>query len=128
MSAPHNEALRSLPQIDRVIRALGDEEGPVAASAARSAVEEARAAIVEHASPPSFDTIVERARSLILQQRRARLSLVINATGVLIHTNLGRSPLGKEQLDAVVRSSATYSDLEFDLESNRRSSRHEGVS
>ncbi len=50
---------------------------------------------------------------------------MINATGVLIHTNLGRSPLGRRQLDAVVEIAGSYSNLEYDVEEGRRSSRYD---
>ena len=49
---------------------------------------------------------------------------VINATGVILHTNLGRAPLATEAIEAIVEAAAHYSDLEFDLQAGQRGSRH----
>lgn len=55
---------------------------------------------------------------------RASLRPVINATGIILHTNLGRAPLAKAALDAIVSTSRGFANLEYDLESGRRGSRH----
>lgn len=60
----------------------------------------------------------------IFKMARPSLKKVINATGVVIHTNLGRSVLAKEAIDAVVAVAANYSNLEFDLQLGERGSRH----
>jgi len=116
--------LRSLPGVDRVIGALAGAEfpDPVIAAAARVVIEEARRAVLDGAEAPSFEEIVARTRREIEAGRGLRS--VVNATGVLIHTNLGRSPLGEAQLEAVARLGAGYSNLEFDLGSGARGSRY----
>ncbi len=58
------------------------------------------------------------------ERTRTRLTDVVNATGVLIHTNLGRVPLGEEQAEAVRRVAMNYSNLEYDLEQGRRGDRY----
>jgi L-seryl-tRNA(Ser) seleniumtransferase len=125
-----NERLRALPSVDRVTKDLGSGEPPaVAAAAARIAVDRARAVIRNGDPAPSFDEIVETAREALQERGTRRLTSVINATGVLLHTNLGRAPLGAEQLRAVQRVAGGYSNLEFDLTSGRRGSRyHHAVS
>lgn len=119
------EELRRLPGVDRVIEAL-DQQIPVAyrADAAREAVSSARSALQSATGRPSFQEIVASAESLIATRRRAMLKPVVNATGVLIHTNLGRVPLGRAQLDAIVAVAAGYSNLEYDLMVGKRGSRY----
>ena len=121
-----NSRLRKLPSVDRVLDALRDETAGVAATgAARRAIDGARDAVRAGAEPPSLDDVVESARGLLRDRERRLLQPVINATGVLIHTNLGRVPLGEEQLDAVRAAASGYSNLEYDLGAGRRGSRYE---
>ena len=118
-----SEGLRSLPGVDRVIGALaGIGPEPVIARAARIVIDEARRSVVAGSAAPSFEEIVARTRAEVAAGRGLRS--VVNATGVLIHTNLGRSPLGDAQLSAVARLAAGYSNLEFDLGSGTRGSRY----
>jgi L-seryl-tRNA(Ser) seleniumtransferase len=65
-----------------------------------------------------------RARELLAELERPSLRRVVNATGVILHTNLGRAPLAASAREAVVRAAAGYSNLELDLESGQRGSRH----
>lgn len=107
--------------MDELARGLDD---PLAVDAARRVVEAARAAIQAGAEPGDLrERMAEELRSL----RAARLRRTINATGVVVHTNLGRAPLAQEALDQVVRASAGYSNLEYDLESGTRGSRQDHV-
>lgn len=66
-------------------------------------------------------------RADLFARRQKNLRGAINATGIIIHTNLGRAPLAREALQAVNEVARGYSNLEFDLESGRRGSRHEHV-
>ena len=66
----------------------------------------------------------ERITSRVLAASASSLRPVINATGVLIHTNLGRTPLSTAAQEAVVRIAKGYSNLEYDLEAGLRGSRH----
>ncbi|MDP9223840.1 MAG: L-seryl-tRNA(Sec) selenium transferase [Actinomycetota bacterium] len=117
--------LRELPAVDRVAHVL-DPAAPqdIRVAAARRAIDEARDAIRAGEVVPSFEDVITRAQGVLAAGDRSLLQHVINATGVLIHTNLGRVPLGSEQLDAVVRISAGYSNLEYELNLGRRGSRH----
>jgi L-seryl-tRNA(Ser) seleniumtransferase len=119
-----NERLRRIPAVDRVIAALDDASSPIVTAAARRAVEEVRAKVRAGSATPSFDEVVGTARRFLEGHRRVLLRPVINATGVLIHTNLGRVPLGDTQRAAVDLISGTYSNLEYDLEIGKRGSRY----
>ena len=94
------------------------------AHAAREAISTARSAVQSGAGQYSFEEIVTLAESHAAALDRTLLKPVINATGVLIHTNLGRAPLGKAQLDAVVMVASGYSNLEYDLTEGQRGSRY----
>lgn len=121
--------LRSLPSVDRVLRGVGEApDNRRAAAAARRAIDLARQSIRAGAPAPSFEGIVAATKDALEHQREALLRPVINATGVLIHTNLGRVPLGDRQLDAVVRIAGSYSNLEYDVEAGTRSSRYDHAS
>lgn len=73
---------------------------------------------------PSIEDVA-RAALLLLETRFApMLKRVINGTGIVIHTNLGRSPLGESAINAMVKAAKSYSSLEYDLEKGRRGSRH----
>ncbi|MGH2733937.1 MAG: L-seryl-tRNA(Sec) selenium transferase [Actinomycetota bacterium] len=125
MESDRGARLRALPQVDRVAAALGGAPAPLLVRAARGAVELARADIMAGGDVPGFDTIVERAADLLSRERRSLLHPVVNATGVLIHTNLGRVPLGAAQLEAVAEIAGGYSNLEYDLEAGGRGSRYD---
>ena len=113
--------LRDLPSVDELAREVDD---PLAVDAARRVVEEARAAIRAGAEPGDLrQHLAEELRSA----REARLRRAINATGVVVHTNLGRAPLAREALDEVVETAGGYSNLEYDLESGARGSRQDHV-
>ncbi|MDA0270927.1 MAG: L-seryl-tRNA(Sec) selenium transferase [Chloroflexi bacterium] len=127
MTATHENPFRNLPSIDRVVadarlQALIDRHGRDAiVDLAREVVEEHRRAIESAGTAPAddaVDTVLARAASL-----QSTLARVVNATGVIIHTNLGRAPLARSALDAMQRASTGYSTLEFDLERGERGSR-----
>lgn len=116
--------LRKLPQIEKLIEMLGDLPHPFALDSARAAVDEARSTVMGGGKAPPVEEILERARVLAGAAGRLRLRRVINATGVLLHTNLGRSPLGPDQLFAVNEIGSSYSNIEYDLEAGTRGSRY----
>src|SRR5436305_1398733 len=114
-------ALRALPAVHELADAL-DAPRPLAVAAARAAIEEQREAVLAGA-PPNGD-LVPRAREILAELERPSLRRVINATGVILHTNLGRAPLAASAREAVSRVAEGYSNLEFVLESGERGSRH----
>src|SRR3972149_3543546 len=103
---------RALPSGDRL---LADER--------LRPLEAARAAVAEGRPPPSEDQLVESVLGLAEALFRPSLRPVINATGVIIHTNLGRAPLSEDAIAAMAAVSRGYSNLEFDLEAGERGSR-----
>jgi L-seryl-tRNA(Ser) seleniumtransferase len=119
---------RALPSVDHLLaderlRPLGAGERPVVTEIVRQALETARAAVAEGRPPPSEDQLVESVLGLAEALFRPSLRPVINATGVIIHTNLGRAPLSEDAIAAMAAVSRGYSNLEFDLEAGERGSR-----
>jgi L-seryl-tRNA(Ser) seleniumtransferase len=90
----------------------------------RRAIEDARAAVAETGQAPGEETLVENVLALARLVLEPSLRPVINATGVIIHTNLGRAPLSREAIAAMGAASRGYSNLEFDLELGERGSRY----
>ncbi|HEX2051406.1 MAG TPA: L-seryl-tRNA(Sec) selenium transferase [Actinomycetota bacterium] len=118
--------LRKLPSVDRVLAALDDDSPHDArADAVRAAVADARRAVARGGHAPSVDDVAHAAAARLAARRRALLGPVINATGVIVHTNLGRVPLGRTQLDAVARVARGYSNLEYDVARGGRGRRHD---
>ena len=97
---------------------------PLLVSAARSALARAREEIKAGADPGD---LVGRVELELAATREARLRRTINATGVIIHTNLGRAPLAQEALERVRAVAAGYSNLEYDLGEGGRGSRQDHV-
>ncbi len=116
--------LKSLPAVHELAGAL-DAPHVLAVAAARRAIEEQRAAIV--AGAPATDDLLPRARELLTELQRPSLRRVLNATGVILHTNLGRAPLPAAAREAVTRAAEGYSNLELDLATGERGSRHAHV-
>lgn len=75
----------------------------------------------------SDQQFIENVRRDIELRREKSLIQLINATGIIVHTNLGRAPLAKESIEAIEEASLGYSNLEFDLESGKRGSRYRHV-
>ena len=116
--------LRDLPSVDELVRdeRLASEPHGLAVAAARVVLEHARDEIRAGGDPgPLVDaTVAELARRRVPSLRR-----VINATGVLVHTNLGRAPLAQAAIDRVVEVAGGYSNLEYDLARGERGSRQD---
>jgi L-seryl-tRNA(Ser) seleniumtransferase len=113
--------LRDLPSVDELARGLDD---PRAVDAARHVIDRAREEIRAGADPGD---LAERLRAELQALRRPSLRRVLNATGILIHTNLGRAPLAEEAIAQVVETARGYSNLELDLRDGTRGSRQDHV-
>ncbi len=126
--SPVNETpMRRLPSVDAVLRALGDGSvgaRPVTVAAAREVLADLRAAIRRGTEPPPLAGIVDRVRERAAASARPSLRPVINATGVILQTNLGRAPLADRAIRAIEDVAPGYTNLEFDLEAGARGSRH----
>ena len=104
------ERLRALPSVDRLATAV-----------ARAELADRRAELLNGAE--NEPDLVVRAQSRLRPSYRR----VLNATGVVVHTNLGRAPLAAAAREAVARAARGYANLELDLETGERGSRHDHV-
>jgi L-seryl-tRNA(Ser) seleniumtransferase len=120
-------ALRALPSVHRVAEVLADLPlpRPLVVAEVRRQLENLRRAVAEDsaATPPPAAQIIDQIRKSLLSLARSRLQPVINATGIIIHTNLGRSPLSDSAVQALVAAGRGYTNLEYDLDAGSRGSR-----
>jgi L-seryl-tRNA(Ser) seleniumtransferase len=119
-----SDALRHLPPVD-ALAAQVDAPRAMAVAAARAVLAERREELLR-GDDASAD-LAARARVWVAEAARPRLRRVLNATGVIVHTNLGRAPLAEAARKAVGRVALGYSNLELDLETGTRGSRHDHV-
>ena len=113
--------LRGLPSVDELTRGIDD---PLAVHAARRVLEVAREQIRAGNDPGD---LAVHLREELASARRPRLRRVLNATGVIVHTNLGRAPLAHAALERVYDVARGYSNLEYDLSAGARGSRQDHV-
>jgi L-seryl-tRNA(Ser) seleniumtransferase len=118
------DSRRTLPSVTKVLAALRPLPHGLAVAVARAAVDEARAR-VEGGEAVSEESVLADARRRAAEISRSLLQPVVNATGVIVHTNLGRAPLGADPLAAVASVAGAYSNLEFRLDRGTRGSRQE---
>ncbi|MFL5658963.1 MAG: L-seryl-tRNA(Sec) selenium transferase [Ktedonobacteraceae bacterium] len=125
--------LRLLPSIDELLqsttgqRLIARYSRPMTLRAVRATLTRARMDIRQGASCPSFEELLVSAEQSLQREQQPHLRPVINATGVIINTNLGRAPLSEEALQAVQQVATGYSNLEYELEAGERGSRHTHV-
>lgn len=125
--------LRNLPSVESVlssrrVRALAQEYArDWITTLVRQRIEEARGAVRDGSPAPTAEDIAESVTERIEVLGQPSPRPVINATGVIIHTNLGRAPLSLEAMEAVLQASEGYSNLELDLTEGSRGSRQEHV-
>ncbi len=121
--------LRSLPSVDRLLQSsevagwIEDFGRPLVVEAVRETLERARRQYKETGSVPGERELLLLARDRLDEWTAPTLQPVINATGVILHTNLGRSPLSLDALAAVQAASLEFSNLEYDLGKGARGSR-----
>src|SRR5215813_10086412 len=134
VSADRAAALRSLPAVDQLVRRLAADAALAGLSrarltaAAREALDAERARVRGQGTPPpDADTLVVRIAEGLRRTGRFSLRPVINATGVVLHTNLGRALLSDLARERVAEVAAAYSNLEMDLASKERGSRYSHV-
>lgn len=138
MSSPElQHTLRQLPAVDRLLQEAPLATAVAPASLRREAAQEAVAALRQQlrqsppAVPPAAAQLLQQALDdacLRLQaKQQPSLRHVINATGTLLHTNLGRAPLCEAALSAIDHVSRSYSNLELDLASGKRGHRYSHV-
>ena len=122
--------LRLLPSVNELLQTPAGQQLIVHFShartiqAIRASLAQARTAIRTGARCASDAELLTVAESLLQSEQQPHLRSVINATGVIIHTNLGRAPLSREALQAVEKVARGYANLEYDLEAGERGSRY----
>ena len=137
------ELLRGLPKIDEVLKqeslvVLSEEKGDLMVTeAVRAVIADLRASILDltdgkaekfDASVLDIEAVAEAAGAKVLRDEELNLFPLINATGTILHTNLGRAPLCRDAVENVARVSKGYSDLEYNVPKGKRGSRHDLVS
>jgi L-seryl-tRNA(Ser) seleniumtransferase len=136
MDDAHRQLLRQLPSVDELLlhfsRQARAEKTPrsVLVKAIRSALEDARRQLLELAEAKLPDSLDKDGLMVTIQQhleqsRQTHLIPLINATGVIIHTNLGRSPLAQAAIEQILKVATHYSNLEYTLAAGKRGSRHD---
>jgi L-seryl-tRNA(Ser) seleniumtransferase len=131
------ERLRRLPSVEELSAVLGGIPHAIAVRAAREAIDAARERILAGeevtgtgARPDDSSALkglASHARTLAAAAMRPSFRRVVNATGVIVHTNLGRAPLAAAAAEAAAEAGAAYSNLEYDLAAGRRGSRQAHV-
>lgn len=137
------DILRRIPKVDEVLQKeplfvfFEDKGQSVVTEAAREAIDALRAEIMKagddeldsfDVSRLSADAVALEAVRVLEENDANNLIAAINATGTILHTNLGRAPLCKEAVENVARVSKGYSNLEYDVKAGKRGSRHDIVS
>ena len=128
--------LRSIPSVDKLVQAviaadeLAELPRELIVQAARTTLDERRAALRQHPTPntqhptPDLPSLVAQVQARLAALINPSLRPLINASGVIIQTNLGRAPLSLAALAAMAAVGAGYSNLEYDLASGERGSRY----
>jgi L-seryl-tRNA(Ser) seleniumtransferase len=116
-----NKQLRSIPAVEKILQALGETDLPRPAVVA--VVRRELAALREAKAIPDFDNVLRQIRSSLSALRSCRLQPVINGTGIIAHTNFGRSPLSCAAIQQLTAIAGSYNNLEFDLARGARGAR-----
>lgn len=123
--------LRKLPSVEKALQRAEiqpyiEERGhPLVAQSVRRVIDATRRQIANGQPCPSMEALIARVLSDLEGQGARTLKRVINATGVIIHTNLGRAPLSEDARAAMELVARGYSNLEYDLLEGSRSSRYD---
>ena len=130
------ELLRQLPSVDELLKEsrtqewLASHPRVLVLEALRTAIDRKRKEIIEGSSkggaeaPVSPAAILDRAETIVRELSEPSLRPVINATGVVVHTNLGRSLLSEAAIERIIAVNRSYSNLEYDLEAGERGKRY----
>jgi L-seryl-tRNA(Ser) seleniumtransferase len=123
------EKLRRIPSVEKILESpelesdIGEFSHPFVAGAVKQAVEMIREEVKKGRESVSLKEIVGKIKEIIAEQTLSAMKPVINAAGVVLHTNLGRAPLDEDTLSFIKNISSTYNNLEFDLKEGKRSKR-----
>lgn len=125
-----NRKLRELPSVGELLAhpampALAEQYGrQVTTHAIRVAIDGARTLVLDGKQIPQCDELVSDAAREARRISEPSLCPVVNATGIILHTNLGRAPLGRAVIDEIAKTCCGYSNLEFDLRNAGRGDRN----
>jgi L-seryl-tRNA(Ser) seleniumtransferase len=128
-----NKELRKLPSIEKVLESselqpeIDKFSRALVTQAAQEVIMAIREQLLQGATCPSGDEIMDKIKQYLTQHGLVLLQPVINGTGVILHTNLGRAPLSQEALASIVTSSQSYCSLEYDLFLGERGTRAQSV-
>lgn len=117
---PSVDKLLNSPNVHKLIESFGRL---LTLSAIREVQETLRHSLQEGKSLPSLELIEDMVGAQVLDWLKPSLIPIINATGVILHTNLGRAPLSQATINAMMSVSIGYSNLEYDLQKGKRGSR-----
>ena len=126
----NQKSLRKLPSVDKLLRSETTQalvqtySHDLVVEGLRQALDAARQAILAGGPAASHDELASRTADILRQQLRPTIRPVINATGVIIHTNLGRALLSPAACAAMEQAARSYSNLEYDLKAGQRGSRY----
>ena len=121
--------LRSLPSVDQILSTpqatewMAEYGRELTLAATRSNLESIRLRFAEKTPLPDRAKLLDQIEYTLREWVAPTLKTVINATGVILHTNLGRAPISKAAMDALEKVASGYSTLEYDLERGKRGSR-----
>lgn len=128
------DLLRRLPKVDEVLKDqrlfvfFGDTARELIVESVREIIEEMRNSIVNDDCPlPSYDEMIGMMIDKLEEKREKSLRRTINATGVVLHTNLGRAKLSEAACRSIMEAAGNYSTLEYNLKKGERGSRHDHV-
>ena len=135
MAGAARNVLKEIPKVDRILcwpeitGLLEKHPRPEVLVAVRTVLDQLRDHVRNNGDAASLDPgrIAARISSELASRFRPSLNAVVNCTGVVVHTNLGRSPLADEAEEAIHRVAAGYSNLEFDLQTGERGTRYAHV-
>lgn len=126
-----HEELRKLPSIERVLQRAELQESittqgrPLVIDSARQVIDDVRREIGSGEPCPALETLLDQILADLETRGQPTLARVINATGVIVHTNLGRAPLSEDARAAMDLVAQGYSNLEYDLSDGSRGSRYD---
>ena len=121
--------LKNIPSIDALLQHTAAEKliasngRDLTVKAIRQTLSTIRSEVKQGQSLPDSETIIQRAASLTQEWLQPSLIPVINATGIILHTNMGRAPLSADTLAAMQAAASGYSNLEYDLATGKRGKR-----
>ncbi|MEG0772371.1 L-seryl-tRNA(Sec) selenium transferase [Clostridium sp.] len=130
----NNQLLRKLPKIDELLKeevvqlAIDNNPRNLVVDCLREAIDFFRQEILQGAiANIEKEEVINHANTIINKRNKPNLKKIINATGTVIHTNLGRSLLAEKAMENVLAVAGNYNNLEYDIESGKRGSRYSHI-